>query len=119
MISNAIPKSVANVVAKLKCPLITAELKCPHGRGIYQDGSEAVTEAKSDGDGGSREDHLKGGRREDRCVLPTDQTDQAGVQREGDPSTDSWEHRSKVQPPDPGANSKADRGIIPEEICGV
>jgi hypothetical protein len=44
------------VVAKLKCHLITAELKCPHGRGIHQDGTKAVTEVGSDEDGGSREE---------------------------------------------------------------
>jgi hypothetical protein len=49
---------------------ITAELKCPHGRGKDTYGSEAVTEVDSHGDGGGREDHLEGGRGEDRCVLP-------------------------------------------------
>jgi hypothetical protein len=42
------------VVAKLKCPLVSAELKCPHGRGIYQDGTEGITEVASDEFGGSR-----------------------------------------------------------------
>jgi hypothetical protein len=58
------------VAAQLKCPPIIAELKCPQGRGIYQDGTEADTKVKSHGNVGSREDRLEGGRRENRCVLP-------------------------------------------------
>jgi len=53
---------------------LTAKLKCPHGRGEDTDGAEAVTEMASDEDGGGREDHLKGGKGKDRCVLPAGQT---------------------------------------------
>jgi len=49
---------------------LTAELKCPHGRGKDLIESEAVTEVASHEDGGGREDHPEGGRGEDRCVLP-------------------------------------------------
>jgi len=49
---------------------ITAELKCPHGRGKDSIESEAVTEVASHEDGGGREDQLEGGGGEDRCVLP-------------------------------------------------
>jgi hypothetical protein len=49
---------------------ITAELKCPYGRGKDSIESETVTEVASHEDGGGREDHLEGGRGEDRCVLP-------------------------------------------------
>jgi len=42
---------------------LTAELKCPHGRGKDLIESEAVTEVASHEDGGGREDHLEGGGR--------------------------------------------------------
>jgi hypothetical protein len=57
-------------VSKVKMSPLTAELKCPHERGKAFIESEAVTEVASHEDGGGREDHLKGGRGEDRCVLP-------------------------------------------------
>jgi hypothetical protein len=47
---------------------ITAELKCPHGSEKDLIESEAVTEVASHRDGGGREDHLEGGRGENRCV---------------------------------------------------
>ena len=42
----------------------------PHGRRKDLIESEAVTEVASHEDGGGREDHLEGGRGENRCVLP-------------------------------------------------
>jgi hypothetical protein len=57
-------------VSKVKMSPITAELKCPHERGKDTIESEAAPEVASHEDGGGREDHLEGGRGEDRCVLP-------------------------------------------------
>jgi hypothetical protein len=54
---------------------LTAKLKCPHGNGKDTHGAEAVTEVASNEDGGGREDHLEGGWREDRCVLPSSEAD--------------------------------------------
>jgi hypothetical protein len=53
---------------------LTAKSKCPHATGEDTYGAEAVTEVASDEDGGGREDHLKGGRGKDRCVLPAGQS---------------------------------------------
>jgi hypothetical protein len=49
-------------VSKVKMSPITAELKCPHGRGKNSIESGAVTEVAFHEDGGGREDHLEGGR---------------------------------------------------------
>jgi hypothetical protein len=68
---------------------ITAELKCPHGRGKDTIESEAVTEVASHEDGGGRKDHLKGGRGEDRCVLPAGQANSASSQGKRDERIDS------------------------------
>ncbi len=54
---------------------LTAKLKCPHGKGENTHGAEGVKEVASDEDGGGREDHLKGGRGKDRCVLQAGQAD--------------------------------------------
>jgi hypothetical protein len=69
---------------------ITAELKCPHGRGKDTIESEAVTEVASHEDGGGREDHLEGGRGEDRCVLPSGEANSASSQGKRGERVDSW-----------------------------
>jgi hypothetical protein len=66
----SVKKGIRDCVSKVIMSPITAELKCPHGRGKDTIESEAVTEVASHEDGGGREDHLEGGRGEDRCVLP-------------------------------------------------
>ncbi len=45
-------------------------------RGEREDthGAEEVAEVASDENGSGREDHLEGGKQEDRCVLPAGQT---------------------------------------------
>ncbi len=55
-------------------PLI-ATLECPHGNGEDSCGAEGVRSVGIDGDGKGRKDHLKGGIREDRCVLLTREAD--------------------------------------------
>lgn len=52
-----------------------AELKCPHERGKDRVESEAVTEVSGDGFGAGRDDYAEGGSKEDRAILPTNQTD--------------------------------------------
>jgi hypothetical protein len=77
---------------------ITAELKCPHGRGETFIESEEVTEVASHEDGGGREDHLEGGRREDRCVLPAGQTNSTSAQKERNERTDPWQYGAAIAP---------------------
>jgi hypothetical protein len=69
---------------------ITATLKCPHGRGKDFIESKAVAEVASHKDGGGRKDHLEGGRGEDRCVLPTGQTNPTSHQGKRDERIDPW-----------------------------
>jgi hypothetical protein len=75
---------------------VTAELKCPHGRGKDLIESEAVTEVASHEDGGGGEDHLEGGRGEDRCVLPAGQADSESSQGERNERVDSWQYRAAI-----------------------
>jgi hypothetical protein len=77
---------------------ITAELKCPHGRGEAFIESGAVTEVASHQDGGGREDHLEGGRGEDRCVLPAGQTNSTSAEGERDERVDSWQYGAAIAP---------------------
>jgi hypothetical protein len=55
---GCVKKKRGQCVSKVRMSPITAELKCPHGRGKDSIESEAVTEAASHEDGGGREDHL-------------------------------------------------------------
>ena len=55
---NPVNSLFAKCVSKVKMSPITAELKCPHGRGKDTIGSEAVTGVASHEDGGGRADHL-------------------------------------------------------------
>jgi len=77
---------------------ITAELKCPHGRRKDLIESEAVTEVASHKDGGGREDHLEGGRGEDRCVLPAGQANSESSQAKRDKRVDSWQYGAAIAP---------------------
>lgn len=77
---------------------LTATLKCPHERGEDTNESEAVIEVASSEDGGGREDHLEGGKEEDRCVLPTGQTDSTCRQRKGDQRIDSRQYGLAIPP---------------------
>ena len=78
---------------------ITAELKCPHGRGKGLIESEAVTEVASHKDGGGREDHLGGGSQENRCVLPAGQTNLTSHQGKRDERIDPCQHGQAITPP--------------------
>jgi hypothetical protein len=49
---------------------VLAKLKCPHGNGEDTYGAEGVKEVASNGAGEGRKGHLKGGKGEDRCILP-------------------------------------------------
>ena len=83
---------------------LTAKLKCPHGTGEDTHGAEAVSEVASDADGGGRQDHLKGGRGRDRCVLQAGQADWASNPGERDERVSSWQSGVALQP------SKSTRG---------
>ena len=56
----------------------------------------------SDEDGGGREDHLEGGWREDRCVLPSGEADWASDPGERDERLGSWQSGSALQQPAQG-----------------
>ena len=69
----------------------------PHGKGEDTHGAEASTAVASHEDGGDREDHLEGGGRDDRCVLPSGQTNQVSGERERDERIDSWQWGASVK----------------------
>jgi hypothetical protein len=102
-----VKKKILSCVSKVEMSPLTAKLKCPHGTGEDTHGAEAVTEVASDEDGGGREDHLKGGRGKDRCVLQAGQADWTSNPGERDERVSSWQSGSALQP--------SDRGVITEE----
>jgi hypothetical protein len=76
------------------------KLKCPHERtGESTHGAEGIKEVAFNGDGRGKEDHLEGGRREDRCVLPSGEADWASDPGERDQGVSSWQSGSVLQPP--------------------
>ena len=86
-----VKENFSHCVSKVEMTPLTAKLKCPHGRGEDTDGTEAVTEVASHEDGGGRKDHLEGGRGEDRCVLPSGETDWSSDPGERDQRLGSWQ----------------------------
>jgi hypothetical protein len=98
---------------------LTAKLKCPHGNGEDTHGAEAVTEVASDEDGGGREDHLEGGRGEDRYVLPAGEADWASDPGERDERVSSWQSGSAIQPPDQGVITGEDFRAVEGGLLGL
>ena len=54
------------------------------------------------GFGGVRKDHLEGGKREDRCVLPAGQTNSKSASSQGGERHHPWKHGAGSMEPDGG-----------------
>ena len=107
---------VNRCVRKVKMSPLTAKVKCPHGRGEDTNESEAVTEVACNGFGGGGQDHLEGGRREDRCLLPAGQTNSKSRQAERGQGCDSRQCGSSASKPDLRDIASADVGVVSGKI---